>query len=136
LSGIGVFTSIGSIGSKVFSSGFILILTGVSIMLMVLLSIGLPVYNLYGIYGLKGDVDKKALALKKIARYNWAPLILFVFALSISFVGAEYGFSNPLEVFTSIGSSYTVGTFLGSFSYGIIISQAAFILVAAKGMEI
>lgn len=136
LSGIGVFTSLGTVGSKVFSSGIILILTGVAILLMVLLSIGLPIYNLYGIYGLKGNADKRALEFKKIARYNWLPLILFVFSLVISFVGAQYGFSNPEQVFTSIGSSYSVGAFLGSFSYGILISQAAFILIAAKGMEI
>ena len=90
----------------------------------------------YGIYGLKGDPDQKALALKKILQYNWIPLCLLVFAMVISFVGASYGFSNPQEIFTSIGNSYSIATFLGSLSYGVMISLAAFILIAVKGVEI
>ncbi len=134
-SGIGGIVMLGSVGSMVFGSGLILILTGVIFIVYTLLCIGLPVYTLYGIYGLKGDPDTRALALKKVLRYNWLPVILFVLAAVISFVGAGYGF-NAENYFTSLGTSYSVAIFAGSVSWGFFVSMAAFILLAAKGIEI
>ncbi|MBU8933756.1 MAG: hypothetical protein KOO62_07090 [candidate division Zixibacteria bacterium] len=134
-SGLGALISIGSVGGSMFSSGFVLILTAVIFLFYTLLSIGLPAYTLYGIFGVKGDADEKALELKKILRYNWIPLCLFVLALLLSFFGADYGFDS-VAAFSSLGDSYSVGVFMDSLSWGILVSLAAFVLVAAKGSEI
>jgi hypothetical protein len=53
----------------------------------------------------------------------------------LSFVGAQYGF-DPEGMFTSIGKSYGIGVLLDTLSYGIGISLAGFIILAAKGSEI
>ncbi|UCD64058.1 MAG: hypothetical protein JSW34_01105 [Candidatus Zixiibacteriota bacterium] len=135
LSAIGSFIALGSVGSYVFSSGGILVITAILFLIYTLLCVGLPVYTLYGIYGTKGDADSRALKLKKMVRLNWVPLILFVLALVLSFVGAEYGFDSA-ETFVSLGKSYGPGAFLGALSWGIILSLSAFILVAVKGIEI
>jgi hypothetical protein len=136
LSGLGMFVSVGSVGSYIFTSGFILILTGVSFLIYALLSILLPAYSLYGIYASKGNADQKALALKKVLRYNWIPLGIILFTMFLSFIGAEYGFSDPESIFTSIGNSYGIVVYMTSMSYGVFISLAAFILLALKGVEI
>lgn len=135
LDGYGVFTSIGSVGGDVFSSGIILKITGILFILYALLTIGLPAYTLYGVYGLKGDADTKAVSLKKLLRFNWIPLLIFVLALFLSFFGANYGF-DAQATFISLGMNYNIGVFLGSLSYGLIISLSAFILIAVKGVEI
>ena len=133
--GLGSLVSLGSIGSYVFSSGFILIITAILFMLMVLMSLGLPLYTLYGLFGLKGDEDKKALELKKIVRFNWLPLVTFTVAMCLSFLGANYGFDSE-ATFTSLGSSYGVGAFMDTLSWGVFVSIAMSILLAAKGSEI
>ncbi len=84
---------------------------------------------------MKGDADKQALALKKVLKYNWIPVILFSVAFILSFIGAEYGFDS-VAVFTSLGASYGPGVFMGTLSYGVVISLGAFILTALKGVEI
>jgi hypothetical protein len=136
LSGIGMFLSIGSVGSYIFSSGFILILTGVLFLIYALLSILLPAYSLYGLYASKGNADKKALELKKVLRYNWIPLGIVFFTMLLSFIGAEYGFAEPESVFSSLGTSYGLVAYMTAMSYGVFISLAAFILMALKGVEI
>lgn len=136
LSGLGMFVALGSVGSYIFSSGFILILTGLLFLIYALLSILLPVYNLYGIYASKGNPDQKALALKKVLKFNWIPLGIVLFTIFLSFFGADYGFSDPESIFTSIGDSYSIGTYMTNLSYGAFISLAAFILSALKGVEI
>jgi len=135
VSGIGSLAGLGSMVSYVFSSGAVVIITAIIFILYALTCIGAPVYTLYGLYGMKGDSDQKALRLKKMLRLNWLPLILFVLALMLSFFGAEYGFDSE-SVFTSLGRAYGPATFLGTLSWGIIISLSAFILVAVKGVEI
>ena len=135
LSGIGVFASLGSVGSMVFSSGFIIMITGVLFLVYTLLCIALPAYSLYGLYGSKGDSDKQALALKKIVKLNWIPVILFVITLLLSFLGGNYGF-DPTTYYSSLGDSYGPGVFLGSLSWGVFVSMAGFILIAVKGVEI
>lgn len=136
LSGIGGIVSIGSVGSMLFSSGFALMLTAVLFLLYTLMAIALPLYTLYGLYGQKGDGDQVALKLKKMLRFNWIPLVLFVLALVVSFLGGSYGFDVDSVGLSSIGNGYGPGIFLGTLSYGIIISLSAFILVAVKGVEI
>ena len=135
LTGLGVFASFGSIGSTVFSSGFVLIISGILMLVYQLLCLALPAYTIYGMYGVKGDADQKALALKKIVRYNWIPVIIFVLVLFISFIGANYGFDAP-SMYTSLGDSYGVGAILNTFSWGVIVTLGGFVLLAAKGSEI
>ncbi len=135
VSAIGAIISIGSLGSYVFSSGFALLLTVIVFLVYILLCIALPIYTLIGLYGGKGDPDERVLKLKKILRYNWIPLILFVVALVLSFFGGDYSF-DAATMYSSLGDGYNVGVFLDSLSWGVIISLAAFILVAAKGSEI
>jgi hypothetical protein len=135
LSGIGTFTSLGSVGSAVFSSGFIMIISGVLMIIYALLCIGLPLFNLYTLFGVKGSPDDKALALKKNLRFNWLPIIILFVVIVLSFVGADYGFDTESN-FTSIGNSYDVGVLLGTLSWGVFLSMTASLLVAVKGIEI
>ncbi|MFH1686162.1 MAG: hypothetical protein ABIE70_01415 [bacterium] len=135
LSGPGSLISLGSVGSYVFSSGIVVILTALLLLLMVLMTLLLPLYTLYGLYGLKGDSDKKALELKRIVRLNWLPLVTFTAALILSFLGANYGFDSQ-AIFTSLGDSYSVGAFMNMLSWGVFVSIAMSILLAAKGSEI
>ncbi len=135
LSGIGAILALGSIGSYVFSSGFILVLIAIILMLYTILCVALPIYTLYGIFGVKGNPDEKALKLKKMLRLNWIPVELFVVVLIVSFFGANYSF-DATTFYSSLGSGYGVGVFLNSLSWGIFVSLAAFILAAAKGIEI
>jgi hypothetical protein len=135
LSGVGSVIALGSVGSLVFSSGGILILTAIILLIYTLGCIGLPLYTLWGLYGTKGSTDDKALQLKRIAKLNWIPVVLLFVALVLSFLGAEYGF-DPTVLYASIGSAYGPGVFLGSLSWGLLISLAAFIMLAVKGIEI
>lgn len=135
LSGVGAFTALGSVGGMVFSSGIILMLTAMIFMIYTLLCLGLPAYTMYAIYGSKGSEDDKALALKKIVSYSWIPVIMFFVAFFFSFFGADYGF-NSVEYFTSLGSNYDAGVFLGTISWGVFVSLGGFVLIAVKGSEI
>ncbi len=135
LSGLGVFAALGSVGSPVFSSGFVLLITGVLMLVYGLLCVGLPILNLYGIFGLKGKPDDIALKLKQYLKLNWLLLILFTVVLILSFFGADYGFDSS-ESFTSFGGAYGVGVFLESLSWGVYVALAASLLVAVKGIEI
>jgi len=135
LSALGAILSLGSVGSYVFSSGGVLVLSAILFIIYTLLCIALPILNMYGLYALKGSADQKAVHLKKLLRFNWIPLILFVIVVVFSFFGADYGFDSA-TIFTSLGSSYGPGVLLGTISWGIIISLGASILIAAKGIEI
>ncbi|MFQ6008025.1 MAG: hypothetical protein ACE5K8_03650 [Candidatus Zixiibacteriota bacterium] len=135
LSGIGAIIALGSVGPYIFSSGSVLALTGIIFLVYTLLCLALPIYTLYGVFGLKGDPDERALKLKKIARLCWIPVALFVLALIISFVGSDYGF-DATTLYGSLGSGYGIGVFLSTLSWGIFISLCGFILLAAKGIEI
>ena len=135
LTGLGTFAALGNVGGKVFSSGFVLMLSGVLMLVLGLLCILLPVLNLYGIYGLQGTPDQKALRLKRLLRFNWLPLAILLAVFVLAFFGASYGF-DATKVFASLGDSYTIGTLFNSLSWGLFIALAASILVAAKGIEI
>ncbi len=135
LSGLGAFLALGSVGSLVFSSGFVLILIAIILMLYTILCVALPIYTLYGVYGTKGGADERALQLKRILRFNWIPVVLFVAAFVCSFVGSNYGF-DASAFYSSLGASFGIGVFLDSLSWGIFVSLCAFLLAAAKGIEI
>jgi len=135
LSGLGAIAAIGSVGSRVFSSGPVLMFTGLLFLVFILATLGLPIYTLYVLYGLKGDSDQKALKLKHTLRLNWLPLVLFGLALVVSFIGANYGF-DPASLFKSLGDGYSVAVLLNTLSWGVFLSIGASILLAAKGAEI
>lgn len=135
LSGIGGLLGIGSVGGMMFSSGFALMLTAVVMLLYTLAAIVVPIMTLRALYVGKGSADQRALTLKKQLRMNWYPFLLFVFALLISFLGSDYGFV-PANYFTSLGTSYGPGVFIGSMSYGLLVSLGGFLILAAKGIEI
>ena len=135
LSGIGSLVALGSVGSHVFSSGGVIIITSLLFIVYTLLCIALPGLTLYAVFGLKGTNDECALKLKSYLRYNWIPLVLFVVALVLSFFGANYD-SDTVGIYTSIGDSYGVDVFLGTLSWGVFVSMAALILMAVKGIEI
>jgi len=135
LAGLGAFASLGTVGSAVFSSGGILVISAILFLLMIVSTLALPIYSLYGLFGLKGDVDQKALALKKVLKLNWIPLLLFVGTMILAFFGANYGFDAE-SAFTSLGRSYGVGVFLDTLSWGAFVSIGASVLLAVKGIEI
>lgn len=135
LSGLGSLFALGSVGGHVFSSGIILVLTGIMFLFMTLASLLLPAYTLFGLFGLKGTADQQALKLKSILRYNWAPTLLFTVALAASFLGGDYGF-DATSLYHSLGDSYGPGAFMESLSWGVFVSLGASILLAVKGIEI
>lgn len=135
LSGFGTFLSIGSTAGKVFSSGLILILSGLLMLAFALLCLALPALNLYSLYGMKGKPDEVAVVLKQKLRLNWLPLLILVALVLLSLIGSDYGF-NALGTFASLGASYSIGTLFTTLSWGIIVAVAASLLVALKGIEI
>lgn len=135
VSGIGSLLKIGTLGSHIFSSGFILMLTGFIYLLYTLACIALPVLALYTLYGTKAKGDELALQVKKVLKLAWWPVAAFVLTIFLSFVGADYGFTTT-DMFTSIGDSYHTGVLLDTLSFGVVISLAGFIVLAAKGSEI
>jgi hypothetical protein len=130
-SGIGSFAAIGSM----FSGGFALMLTGVVGLLFTLSAIALPIYMLMTLFKAKTLDDQFALGLKRLLRLNWIPVILFVLAMLLSFMGGDYG-SSSASAYANLGTSYGPGAFLSTISYGLAIAVGAFVLLAIKGIEI
>lgn len=125
----------GSAGGAVFSSGFILIITAILIIVYMLLCLGSAGYTIYMLYGQKGNDDVKALKLKKALRINWVPVMIWGFCLIISFFGATYSFDST-GMISQIGDHYGISTYLSILSYGFYISLACFIMNAVKAVEI
>lgn len=136
LTGIGAIFSIGSYGGKVFSSGFVLVLSGLLFILYFFSCIGLAVFNLHLLHRVKiPEPDTYALYLKKMLRYNWIPVGLWLGMFVLSFLGASYGF-NTKDTLKQVGDSYGVSTFIGLSTFGMYIPFGASILMALKGKEI
>lgn len=135
LTGLGSFAAIGSVGSYVFSSGFVLVLSGVMMLIYGLLCVALPIVNIYNLFGVKGKSDEQAIRLKKVLRFNWLPLILLVLVIVLSFIGADYGFDAE-DTYTSLGASFGIGAVFNTLSWGVFVAMAASLLVAVKGIEI
>ena len=135
VSALGALASIGNMGGKAFSSGFILMLTAFLFIIYMLLCLGLAGYTLYALYGIKGDADSMALQLKKILRLNWIPVAVWGFCLLISVAGADYSF-DPTGMVKQLGRSYGTASYLGLLTYGFYLSLAAFIMNAVKAVEI
>lgn len=134
LSWFGALGALGSVGGYVFSSGM-LALSGVLMLLYQLLAIALPVFTLYLLFGSKERGDLLALKLKKTLKLNWIPVILFVAVFVLSFFGGTYSF-DAASMFDSLGTSYGVGALANALSWGVFVSLAMFVMVAAKGIEI
>lgn len=124
-----------SLASVVFSSGFVLKITGIFFLIYMLLCVASGAYTLYTLYAGRGDPDTKALQLKKALRINWIPVGIWIFCLIISFLGASYSFDTG-GVMKQIGTSYGIATYLSILGYGFYISLACFIMNAVKAIEI
>ncbi|UCD17210.1 MAG: hypothetical protein JSV44_12285 [Candidatus Zixiibacteriota bacterium] len=135
LSAIGAIGSLGAVGGMVFSSGLVVTLTGILMIIYVLCCIGLAVYTLYMLYGIKGDEDTKALKLKLVLRLSWIPVAIYVFCIIIAFFGATYSFDTT-DMIKQIGGSYGISTYLGLLSSGFYLTIACFIINGAKSIEI
>jgi hypothetical protein len=136
ISGIGAILAIGSYGGMVFSSGFALMFSGVLLVLYFISCVVLAVLNLYLLYGVKTTpVDEYVLSLKRMLRYNWIPVLMWVAMFLLSFVGASYGFSTK-GMLAQLGDSYGSGAFIGLSSFGMYVTLAAFLIVGLKGKEI
>jgi len=135
LSAIGAIGSLGSIGGKVFSSGIAVMLTGILMIVYMLICIGLALYTLYALYGVKGDDDTRALKIKSILRLNWIPVIIYVVGIFLSLSGGTYSF-DTVDMIAQIGDSYGTSTYLGLLSSGFYISLACFVISGAKSVEI
>lgn len=134
LTWFGALGALGSVGGYVFSSGM-LALSGVLMLLYQLLAIALPVFTLYLLFGSKEKGDVLALKLKRTLKLNWIPVILFVVVFVLSFFGGTYSF-DAASMFDSLGTSYGVGALANALSWGVFVSLAMFIMVAAKSIEI
>ncbi|MEW6051416.1 MAG: hypothetical protein AB1644_10195 [Candidatus Zixiibacteriota bacterium] len=135
LSGFGSLIAIGDVAGKMFSSGLSLMLTAVIMLAYTLLCVWLPFRALMGMWKSKKTGDDLALQLKYLLRLNWLPVILLALAFVVSFIGGDYGFSAK-ALYTSLGSSYGPGVFLGSLSWGMLVSLGGFLVLATKGIEI
>jgi hypothetical protein len=136
VTGIGALAGIGTFGSKVFSSGFALMLSGLLMILFFLAAPVLAVLNLYVLHKVKmSSPDDYVLYVKRMLRYNWVPIFLWLAMLLLSIMGADYGF-NTSGMLKQIGQSYGLATFIGLSSFGIYLTLASFLIVALKGKEI
>nr|MBN2278877.1 hypothetical protein [candidate division Zixibacteria bacterium] len=130
-------TALGALGylGEVLSSGFILKITGILFLLYLLFCVFGAIFTLYILYGIKGDLDTKAIRLKRGMRFGWIPVGIWALCLLLSFGGASYSFPTA-NIMVQIGDSYGVGTYLGILGYGFYLSLACFIMNAVKAMEI
>ena len=133
--GIEALIAFGSTAGNMLSSGFVLILTALLMLGYTLACAVLPVRTLKALFTLKGNPDEVALKLKQLLRFNWIPVMLLAASFIFSFFGADYGFSAQ-STFTSLGASYGPGVFLGTLSWGLLVSLAGFIIQAVKAIEI
>jgi preprotein translocase subunit SecG len=136
LSGIGAIAALGTYGSMVFSSGFILVISGILMIAFFLGCIIMAVLNLYVLYGVKKPShDEYALYVKRMLRYNWIPVFIWLAVFVLSFIGAGYGF-NPEGMLKQVGDSYGVAAFIGLSSVGMYLSLGVLLVLALKGKEI
>jgi hypothetical protein len=131
-SAIGSLSKIGD----VFSSGFILKITGFLYLIYMLFCIASALMTLYLIFGAKGDPDTAALKLKRALRLNWIPVGIWFFCMIIAVFGASYSFNVGEGGLKQLGDSYGIGVYLGLLGYGFYISLACFVMNAVKAIEI
>ena len=134
-SGVQILASLGSTGSKIFSSGVILIVSGILFLVYMLLSLAIPGYIGYSVMTIKGHPDEVALKLKSILKLAWIPVLVWVAILFLSVIGADYGFDTT-DALVQVGESYGISAFLGLLGVGFYLSLAGFVLAGSKSVEI
>ena len=140
ISGFGAIFAIGSYGSMVFSSGFVLVISGILMIVFLLSCIVLAALNLYVLYGARmPNPEAQILYTKKMLKYNWIPILIFFGILFLSFIGADYGFDSS-GMIKQVGKSYSLMTFIdltfGQMSFGFLLAFMSFWVLALKGKEI
>ena len=136
LTGLGTALGLGSYLGMIFQSGAVLMVSGILMLLFFLCCLGFIVFNLYILYGSgKLKEDEYALRLKKMLRYNWIPVLIWLTMLALSFIGSTYGFETTGAV-DQIGEAYSIATFIGLLSVGVYLSLGVFIVMALKAKEI
>jgi len=136
LTGIGGLFSLGEYLPMIFSSGPVLVITGILMVVFYICCPLLAVLNLYVLFGVKGsNQEKYVLMLKRWLRWNWVPVFIWLAMFILSFFGATYGFDTS-GMLKQVGSSYNVATFIGLSSVGIYLVLMAFLITALKGKEI
>lgn len=134
-SGLGILAGLGSTAPKIFSSGIILIVSGILFLAYMLLSLAIPGYIGYSVMTIKGHPDEIALKLKSILKLAWIPVLVWVAILALSFIGADYGFDTT-DALNQVGESYGISAFLGLLGVGFYLSLAGFVLAGSKSVEI
>ncbi len=136
MTGIGAIAKLGDYLPLVFSSGIVLVITGILLLIFYISIPVLAVVNLYALYGIKKtDPNEYVLKLKKWLRYNWIPVLAWLAMFILSFVGAAYGF-NSAGMLQQVGSSYGIATFIGLSSFGFYLVLMSLLITALKGKEI
>jgi hypothetical protein len=136
MTGIGAILKLGRYLPMVFSSGLVLVITGILLLIFYISAPILAVVNLYALYGLRrNDENRYVLELKKWLRYNWIPVLIWLAMFLLSFFGAVYGFDSA-GMLKQVGSSYGIATFIGLSSVGIYLVLISFLISALKGKEI
>ncbi len=136
MTGLGAIGKLGDYLPLVFSSGPVLVITGILMLLFYICIPVLAVVNLYALYGLKkSDPNEYVLNLKKWLRFNWIPVFCWLAMFILSFFGAPYGFDST-GMLKQVGSSYSVATFIGLSSVGIYLVLMSLLISALKGKEI
>ena len=134
--GIGALFSLGQYGSLIFSSGFVLILSFILMLIFFFSCIIFAAFNLYVIYGSKAkSPDEYALMLKNKLKLNWIPILLWLAMLVLSIFGASYGFDSSTMI-AQVGNSYGIMTFINLGSVGMYLALAGFLITALKAKEI
>ncbi len=120
------------------TGGIVLIVSFIAFLLFMVSCLVLAGLNLFVIFAAgKRSADKHALYLKKMLRFNWIPVYIWLGLMALSFVGASYGFKfDPTGVIHQIGESYSISTFIGISSFGIYLALSAFLVSALKAKEI
>ena len=119
----------------IFASSFTLILSGILLLVYMLMTLVLPVFMLYVLFGTKAKGDDYALRLKKLLKVNWIPVLRLFVVFVLSFIGGNYGFDAP-SLYDSLGEDYGIATFANTARWGMFVSMVMFILLAVKAIEI
>lgn len=120
------------------TGGIVLIVSFLTFLILMISCLAMAGINLFVIFGAgKRNADNHALYLKKMLKFNWIPVYLWLGLMGLSFFGSSYGFKfDPTGVLHQVGESYSISTFIGLSSFGIYLALAAFLVSALKGKEI
>lgn len=136
ITGLSALFSLGTYGEYIFSSGGIVVISGILMIVFYFACLLFGIFNLYIIYGVKkASSDEYALHLKKMLKFNWYPVLLMLLLFVLALIGGKYGFDSTNMV-VQVGEAYSISSFLGLSSYGMFVALGAFLILALKGKEI